>query len=148
MCSRIDKTVMTACSQPKAIKKLRHFLGLSGYYGRYVPKFLDPTSPLIYPTKKTFGPSPTNGSKYSFVFQHVSPRVRVHYRPGWNSRVLLWTIPLPVPQILGGSQGSSCVWYLLQGRCLGPINNAGRRRDRGSLPVQVFYEELGGLLTG
>lgn len=37
---------------PKAKKGVRHFLGLASYYSRFVPNFLDVTSPITYLTKK------------------------------------------------------------------------------------------------
>ncbi len=50
---QIDKTAaVAACPSPKTKKEVRQFLGLAGYYRRFVPNFSDLTSPLADLTKK------------------------------------------------------------------------------------------------
>ncbi|XP_067305995.1 uncharacterized protein [Pseudorasbora parva] len=50
---QISKTAAIAtCPHPKTKKEVRQFLGLAGYYRRFVPKYLDLTSPLTDLTKK------------------------------------------------------------------------------------------------
>ncbi len=50
---QIDKTAaVAACPSPKTKKEVRQFLGLAGYYRRFVPNFSDLTSPLTDLTKK------------------------------------------------------------------------------------------------
>ncbi len=45
---QIDKTAaVAACPSPKTKKEVRQFLGLAGYYRRFVPNFSDLTSPLM-----------------------------------------------------------------------------------------------------
>ncbi len=50
---QIDKTAaVAACPSPKTKKEVRQFLGLAGYYRRFIPNFADLTSPLTDLTKK------------------------------------------------------------------------------------------------
>ncbi len=50
---QIDKTAaVAACPSPKTKKEVRQFLGLAGYYRRFVPNFSYLTSPLTDLTKK------------------------------------------------------------------------------------------------
>ncbi|XP_067248999.1 NACHT, LRR and PYD domains-containing protein 3-like isoform X2 [Chanodichthys erythropterus] len=50
---QIDKTAAVAtCPRPKTKKEVRQFLGLAGYYRRFVPNYSDLTSPLTDLTKK------------------------------------------------------------------------------------------------
>ncbi len=50
---QIDKTAaVAACPSPKTKKEVRQFLGLAGYYRRFIPNFSDLTSPLTDFTKK------------------------------------------------------------------------------------------------
>ncbi len=50
---QIDKTAaVAACPSPKTKKEVRQFLGLAGYYRRFVPNFSDLTSPLTDLTEK------------------------------------------------------------------------------------------------
>ncbi len=50
---QIDKTAaIAACPSPKTKKEVRQFLGLAGYYRRFIPNFSDLTSPLTDLTKK------------------------------------------------------------------------------------------------
>ena len=50
---QISKTAAVAnCLRPKTKKDMRQFLGLAGYYRRFVPNYLDFTSPLTDFTKK------------------------------------------------------------------------------------------------
>ncbi len=50
---QIDKTAaVAACPSPKTKKEVRQFLGLAGYYRRFIPNFSDLTSPLTDLTKK------------------------------------------------------------------------------------------------
>lgn len=49
----MEKTAATAsCPRPKTKKEVRRFLGLAGYYRRFVPGFMDLTSPLTDLTRK------------------------------------------------------------------------------------------------
>ncbi len=50
---QIDKTAaIAACPRPKTKKEVRQFLGLAGYYRRFVPDYSELTSPLTDLTKK------------------------------------------------------------------------------------------------
>ncbi len=50
---QINKTAAVAtCPRPKTKKEVRQFLGLAGYYRRFVPNYSDLTSPLTDLTKK------------------------------------------------------------------------------------------------
>ncbi|KAG1940831.1 hypothetical protein F2P79_016387 [Pimephales promelas] len=50
---QIDKTAAVAtCPRPMTKKEVRQFLGLAGYYRRFVPNFSDAASPLTDLTKK------------------------------------------------------------------------------------------------
>ncbi|XP_036417924.1 uncharacterized protein LOC118801669 [Colossoma macropomum] len=50
---QIDKTAAIAtCPRPKTKKEVRRFLGLAGYYHRFIPNYVDVTSPLTNLTKK------------------------------------------------------------------------------------------------
>ncbi len=50
---QIDKTAaVAACPSPKTKKEVRQFLGLAGYYRRFIQNFSDLTSPLTDLTKK------------------------------------------------------------------------------------------------
>ncbi len=50
---QIDKTAAIAtCPRPKTKKEVRQFLGLVGYYRRFIPNYSDFTSPLTNLTKK------------------------------------------------------------------------------------------------
>ncbi len=50
---QIDKmAAVAACPSPKTKKEVRQFLGLAGYYRRFIPNFSDLTSPLTDLTKK------------------------------------------------------------------------------------------------
>ncbi|XP_039532215.1 uncharacterized protein LOC120482205 [Pimephales promelas] len=50
---QIDKTAAVAtCPSPKTKKEVRQFLGLAGYYRRFVPNYSDLASPLTDLTKK------------------------------------------------------------------------------------------------
>ncbi len=50
---QIDKTAaIAACPRPKTKKEVRQFLGLAGYYRRFIPDYLELTSPLTDLTKK------------------------------------------------------------------------------------------------
>ncbi len=50
---QIDKTAaIAACPRPKTKKEVRHFLGLAGYYRRFIPDYSELTSPLTDLTKK------------------------------------------------------------------------------------------------
>ncbi|XP_061920399.1 uncharacterized protein LOC133661276 [Entelurus aequoreus] len=50
---QIDKTAaVAACPTPKTKKEVRQFLGLVGYYRRFIPRFADLTSPLTDLTRK------------------------------------------------------------------------------------------------
>ncbi|CAM4612755.1 unnamed protein product [Leuciscus chuanchicus] len=50
---QIDKTAAVAtCPRPKTKKEVRQFLGLAGYYRRFVPNYSDLASPLTDLTKK------------------------------------------------------------------------------------------------
>ncbi|XP_069551592.1 uncharacterized protein [Brachyistius frenatus] len=50
---QVDKTAaIPACPQPKTKKEVRRFLGLAGYYRRFIPNFADLTSPLTDLTRK------------------------------------------------------------------------------------------------
>ncbi len=53
VCPQIDKTAaIAACPRPKTKKEVRHFLGLAGYYRRFIPDYSELTSPLTDLTKK------------------------------------------------------------------------------------------------
>jgi len=57
---QLDKTdVVTAWPQPETKMQMRAFLGLAGYYKRFIPAFAGPTSPLTHLTRKgaSSGPS-------------------------------------------------------------------------------------------
>ncbi len=50
---QIDKTAaIAACPRPKTKKEVRQFLGLAGYYRRFIPHYSELTSPLTDLTKK------------------------------------------------------------------------------------------------
>ncbi len=50
---QINKTAAVAtCPRPKTKKEVRQFLGLAGYYRRFVPNYSDLTSPLTDLTKR------------------------------------------------------------------------------------------------
>ncbi len=50
---QIDKTAaIAACLRPKTKKEVREFLGLAGYYRRFIPDYSELTSPLTDLTKK------------------------------------------------------------------------------------------------
>ncbi len=50
---QIDKTTaIAACPRPKTKKEVRQFLGLAGYYRRFIPDYSELTSPLTDLTKK------------------------------------------------------------------------------------------------
>ncbi len=50
---QIDKTAaIAACPRPKTKKEVRLFLGLAGYYRRFIPDYSELTSPLTDLTKK------------------------------------------------------------------------------------------------
>ncbi len=50
---QIDKTAaIAACPRPKTKKEMRQFLGLAGYYRRFIPDYSELTSPLTDLTKK------------------------------------------------------------------------------------------------
>ncbi len=50
---QMNKTAAVAtCPSPKTKKEVRQFLGLAGYYRRFVPNYSDLTSPLTDLTKK------------------------------------------------------------------------------------------------
>ncbi len=50
---QIDKTAaIAACPRPKTKKEVRQFLGLAGYYRRFIPDYSELTSPLTDLTKK------------------------------------------------------------------------------------------------
>ncbi len=52
---QINKTAAIAtCPRPKTKKEVRQFLGLAGYYRRFIPNYSDLTSPLTDLTKKEF----------------------------------------------------------------------------------------------
>ena len=49
----VDKTaVIATCPRPKTKKEVRRFLGLAGYYRRFIPAFSELTSPLTNLTRK------------------------------------------------------------------------------------------------
>ena len=49
----MDKTAAIAtCPRPKTKKEVRRFLGLAGYYRRFIPAFSELTSPLTDLTRK------------------------------------------------------------------------------------------------
>ena len=51
--SSVDKTAaIAACPRPKTKKEVRWFLGLAGYYWRFIPDFAELTSPLTDLTRK------------------------------------------------------------------------------------------------
>ncbi|XP_016322800.1 uncharacterized mitochondrial protein AtMg00860-like [Sinocyclocheilus anshuiensis] len=53
MLPQISKTAAVAtCPRPKTKKEVRQFLGLAGYYRRFVPNYSDLTSPLTDLTKR------------------------------------------------------------------------------------------------
>ncbi len=59
---QIDKTAaIAACPSPKTKKEVRQFLGLPGYYRRFIPNYSDLTSPLTDLTKKE-APDPVDGA--------------------------------------------------------------------------------------
>nr|XP_061779417.1 uncharacterized protein LOC133570739 [Nerophis lumbriciformis] len=50
---QMNKTAaIAACPPPKTKKEVRRFLGLAGFYRRFIPRFLDLTSPLTDLTRK------------------------------------------------------------------------------------------------
>ncbi len=50
---QIDKTAaIAACPRPNTKKEVRQFLGLAGYYRRFIPDYSELTSPLTDLTKK------------------------------------------------------------------------------------------------
>ena len=50
---QVDKTAaIAACPRPKTKKEVRRFLGLAGYYRRFIPNFAELTSPLTDLTQK------------------------------------------------------------------------------------------------
>ena len=50
---QVDKTAaIAACPRPKTKKEVRRFLGLAGYYLRFIPNFAELTSPLTDLTRK------------------------------------------------------------------------------------------------
>uniref|UniRef100_A0AAQ4PUN6 ribonuclease H n=1 Tax=Gasterosteus aculeatus aculeatus TaxID=481459 RepID=A0AAQ4PUN6_GASAC len=50
---QVDKTAaIAACPRPKTKKEVRRFLGLAGYYRRFIPGFAELTSPLTDLTRK------------------------------------------------------------------------------------------------
>ena len=50
---QVDKTAaIAACPRPKTKKEVRRFLGLAGYYRRFIPNFAELTSPLTDLTRK------------------------------------------------------------------------------------------------
>ncbi len=50
---QIDRTAaIAACPRPKTKKEVRQFLGLAGYYRRFIPDYSELTSPLTDLTKK------------------------------------------------------------------------------------------------
>ncbi|WP_214290454.1 hypothetical protein, partial [Escherichia coli] len=50
---QVDKTAaIAACPRPKTKKEVRRFLGLAGYYRRFIAGFADLTSPLTDLTRK------------------------------------------------------------------------------------------------
>ncbi len=50
---QIDKTAaIAACPRPKTKKEVRQFLGLAGYYRRFIPDYSELTNPLTDLTKK------------------------------------------------------------------------------------------------
>ncbi len=50
---QIDKTAaIAACPRPKTKKEVRQFLGMAGYYRRFIPDYSELTSPLTDLTKK------------------------------------------------------------------------------------------------
>ncbi|XP_059210478.1 uncharacterized protein LOC131989303 [Centropristis striata] len=50
---QVDKTAaIAACPRPKSKKEVRRFLGLAGYYRRFIPNFAELTSPLTDLTRK------------------------------------------------------------------------------------------------
>lgn len=44
--------MIAACPSPKTKKEVRQFLGLEGYYRRFIPNYSELTSPLTDHTKK------------------------------------------------------------------------------------------------
>ncbi len=53
--TQINKTAaIAACPRPKTKKEVRQFLGLAGYYRRFISNYSDLTSPLTDLTKKEF----------------------------------------------------------------------------------------------
>ncbi len=70
---QIDKTAaVAACPSPKTKKEVRQFLGLAGYYRRFVPNFSDLTSPLTDLTKKE-APNPV---QWTEVCQQALTKVK------------------------------------------------------------------------
>ncbi len=75
VCPQIDKTATIAtCPRPKTKKEVRQFLGLAGYYRRFIPNYSDLTSPLTDLTKKEV-PDPVQWmERCQQAFTHVRSR--------------------------------------------------------------------------
>ena len=62
---QVDKTVaIVACPIPKTKKEVRQFLGLAGYYRRFILRFVDLTSSMTDLTRKA-APDPVCGRSYA-----------------------------------------------------------------------------------
>ncbi len=60
---QIDKTAaIAACPRPKTKKEVRQFLGLAGYYRRFIPDYSELTSPLTDLTKKEVPDTDVDGA--------------------------------------------------------------------------------------
>ncbi len=60
---QIDKTAaIAACPRPKTKKEVRQFLGLAGYYRRFIPDYSELTSPLTDLTKRRVPDTDVDGA--------------------------------------------------------------------------------------
>ncbi|KAI2647892.1 Retrovirus-related Pol polyprotein [Labeo rohita] len=80
---QISKTAAIAtCPRPKTKKEVRQFLGLAGYYRRFIPNYLDLTSSLTDLTKKE-APDPVQWTELcQQAFIQVKAALRTHRTEG------------------------------------------------------------------
>ncbi len=106
---QIDKmAAVAACPSLKTKKEVRQFLGLAGYYRRFIPNFADLTSPLTDLTKKE-APDPVQwtelcqqaltlryyllGREFTLCSDHA-PLQWLHRMKDTNARITRWYLAL------------------------------------------------------
>uniref|UniRef100_A0AAQ4PTP4 ribonuclease H n=1 Tax=Gasterosteus aculeatus aculeatus TaxID=481459 RepID=A0AAQ4PTP4_GASAC len=80
---QVDKTTaIAACPRPKTKKEVRRFLGLAGYYRRFIPGFADLTSSLTDLTRRGASDPVQWSEQCQQAFEKVKQRAGGRFVPG------------------------------------------------------------------